>query len=493
MKVSFLKIFKEKASVYLLLAATAVFSLLRLPSLIEPNWYGDEGIYQVIGRAIMEGRPLYEGIWDNKPPLLYLTYALLNGDMFSLRLLSLIFGVLALIFLFLLAKQLFQSRTALYLTLGSFALLFGLPLLEGNIANAENFMLAPIILAGFLVTLKPTRYRLILAGLLLSIAFLTKIVALFDFVAFFLYLIVLRTSFNFSSLKELNLKRIKGGLFGISNEILFCLAFIFPIVLTLFYFFLNGTFSDYFQAAFSTNTGYVGYGNHFLFPNGLLFLKIALLAFALLLIIRFQRRIGKNGLFIFIWLSLAVFNALFSQRPYTHYLLVLLPSFSLLLGFLAERRDLIILNGVALVGLGIIAINGFNLYGKIFPYYQNYLNFVFYKTSVEDYQAFFDQATPRDYEIADFIRRNTKAEDQIFLWGDNGQIYTLSNKLPPGRYIVAYHITFYEKGLLETQQAVNRSQPKYIITTKEESPIQPLLESYELKTKIKDAKIYLRK
>ncbi|MBP6098670.1 MAG: hypothetical protein KA477_01670, partial [Candidatus Levybacteria bacterium] len=47
------------------------FVILRLPSLIEPIWYADEGIYEVIAHAMHNGRVLYSEVWDNKPPLLY--------------------------------------------------------------------------------------------------------------------------------------------------------------------------------------------------------------------------------------------------------------------------------------------------------------------------------------------------------------------------------------------------------------------------------------
>src|SRR5882724_1735269 len=107
-----------------LLCISLGFFLLRLPSLCEPNWYGDEGIYQVLGRAINHGTLLYSGIWDNKPPLLYLTYALFNGDQFSVRLASLIVGILALYSLFLLSQKLFAKLKISIITTSIFALLF---------------------------------------------------------------------------------------------------------------------------------------------------------------------------------------------------------------------------------------------------------------------------------------------------------------------------------------------------------------------------------
>jgi 4-amino-4-deoxy-L-arabinose transferase-like glycosyltransferase len=89
--------------------SSLVFFILRLPSLFEPNWYGDEGIYEVIGKAMSQGRILYLQIWDNKPPLLYVTYAIFHGDQFGARMLSLLFGLGAVITLFFLAKKLFKE------------------------------------------------------------------------------------------------------------------------------------------------------------------------------------------------------------------------------------------------------------------------------------------------------------------------------------------------------------------------------------------------
>ena len=85
-----LKRLEKSKSFWFLLGISFLFFLLRLPSLIEPNWYGDEGIYQIIGKAMGSGRILYSQIWDNKPPLLYITYALFNGEQFQVRIFSLI-------------------------------------------------------------------------------------------------------------------------------------------------------------------------------------------------------------------------------------------------------------------------------------------------------------------------------------------------------------------------------------------------------------------
>ncbi len=47
-------------------------ALFRLPTLTTPHFYGDEEIYFVMGRAWNTGVPLYEAMFDHKPPLIYI-------------------------------------------------------------------------------------------------------------------------------------------------------------------------------------------------------------------------------------------------------------------------------------------------------------------------------------------------------------------------------------------------------------------------------------
>jgi len=77
-----LKKLEESVGCWFLITISFLFFLLRFPSLFEPDWYGDEGIYQVLGLGINAGRLLYRDIFDNKPPLLYLVYSFVNSDLY---------------------------------------------------------------------------------------------------------------------------------------------------------------------------------------------------------------------------------------------------------------------------------------------------------------------------------------------------------------------------------------------------------------------------
>src|SRR5438270_10676870 len=57
-----------------LLVVLLVTLLWRLPSLFDPPWVNDEGTYFAVAQALTHGYSLYNGVWENKPPALYLLY-----------------------------------------------------------------------------------------------------------------------------------------------------------------------------------------------------------------------------------------------------------------------------------------------------------------------------------------------------------------------------------------------------------------------------------
>lgn len=469
------KVEKSK-SFWSLLSISFLFFLLRFPSLFEPDWYGDEGVYQTVALALRNGRLLYSQIWDNKPPLLYLIYAALNSDQFSLRLLSLIFGFLSIILFYKLASKLFKnSRTSVILTF-VFALLYGLPLFEGNIANAENFMSLPtLISANLILNLKETSQKkllkIFLAGLLLSVSFLIKTVAVFDLAAFLIFLMFFKDNKFFSLLKNRTYLA-----YEVKKIILFLSGFSIPIIITVFFFIFKGALSSFLSATLFSNVGYVGYGNKLLIgnisiPQGLLLLKLTILFCFIAFLFLQRKRISVFTSFILIWFSFSLFNALFSQRPYIHYLLVLLPSLVLLLGIIFENIKYRVLFFALFLFSLILISKTFGTYDKTISYYINFIDFIGGKKTVANYQKFFDKETPTNYEIAAFIKGSTSANDNIFIWGNNAQVYNLTLKLPPGRYTVAYHITGVKNGLSETQKSLFDKKPKIII-------IMPYMNSY---------------
>lgn len=470
-----LKRLEKNINCWFLILALTIFFLLRLPSIFEPYWYGDEGIYQVIGMALDKGKLLYRDIWDNKPPFLYLLYAIFGSDQQIIRFVSIIFGLLSVVIFFILSQRLLKNKKSVFVSTLFFTVIFGLPVIEGNIANAENFMILFILLSAYFVFAKK---KLFLSGIILALAFLFKIVAIFDFSAFLLFLFfVQHKSFN-NLLNE------------IKKIIPFILGFMSPILITFFYFLITGAFADFLKAILFSNVGYVGYGNKLLIPQGFLILKLILLFGFSLFLFKKRNLIPQNFLFIYLWFLFSLFNAFFSQRPYTHYLLVLLSSSSLLLGLIFSQRKFRLINIFLTVVSAIIIFTSFKFYTKNIAYYQNFLDFVLSRKTLYSYRAFFDWNTPTDYELAQFIKLKTKANDNIFIWGNNGQVYKLSNKMPPGRYIVAYHIINSEKSLKETYDSFVKADPKIVIVTSQNNPIPFKINKYKNIINIGKTEIY---
>jgi hypothetical protein len=480
--------------VFILLGICLIFFLLRIPSLYEPYWYGDEGIYFTVGKAIGAGRELYTQIWDNKPPILYWLYFFFN-DIFRIRFLSLVFGLASVVVFFLLSRVMFRKSKIAFFTTTLYAVYFGLPTLEGNIANAENFMLLPIITAALFLWLsvdKKSRHilqqssLLLFSGVLLGVSFLLKTVAVFDFAAFLFFVFALETEKNISA---------KAITSFISTYAPFLLGFVLPIMSLSIYFFLNGSLPEFLDTLFLRNATYVGENNDFLIPQGFLLMKVGLLLLSLLLIFRNRKTLSLQTMFVSLWLVFSLFNAFFSQRPYVHYQLVLLPSLALAAGLILSYSSLTkkIIAFAPLVGILLLLYQSFPHWhvNDAPQYYQNFISYVSGKKSAVAYRNFFDRNTPRDYAVAEYLKRNAKKNEPIFLWGDSAQIYYLSDTLPVGRYAVSYHIITPET-IAETEAVFVTNPPRFLVVMPTSQPLPFTIHNYTYKLTIKDTAIYER-
>ncbi|MBI5044993.1 MAG: glycosyltransferase family 39 protein [Candidatus Levybacteria bacterium] len=475
---------------WILTGILSLFFLMRLPSLFEPYWYGDEGIYEAIAFALNKGRILYLQIWDNKPPLLYYTYAIFNGDQFLVRLLSTLYGLLSVLFLYFLSRKIFPHKNTALISTAFFSLLFGLPILEGNIANAENFMLPFSILSGFLVYKNKSvdSKKLILPGLVLGISFLYKIVGIFDFAAFFLFILFMIFPENIS------IKKMWTSIAKYSKPLItFIASFLIPFAISVLFFLHNNALSDYLSAIFLSTVGYVGHNNVFIVPQGLLISKLFLLGIVVIVIFLNRQKIQRPLLFILLWLVFSIFNSFFSQRPYTHYLLVLLPSISLLVGaiFYADKAKKAQFIALFLL-IGVITLMYFRHWSikKTLDYYGNFITFVTEKKSVNEYEAFFDKNTVRDRSIISYLTSKNILENDLFIWGNSAQIYYLTKTLPPTKFTVAYHVENNKEYQDQLQKAIDEKKPRFIINIGDvPSPLKTMY-NYNHVLKIGNADIY---
>src|SRR3972149_4437496 len=328
-----------------LILILALVFILRIPAWYEPDGYGDEGIYLTLGEGLRRGLVWYRDLHDNKPPLLYLLAAI-SGNVFYFRiLLTLAFGAAVAVFFKLMKLLLPKSEKSWYLS--TLSLIILTTVFEGNIANAEIFMVLPTLMGMWLIL---SGKKLVKAGFYFSLAALLKVPAGFDWLAAFLFK---------PSLKLL-------------------LGFSVPILLTLVYYAVVGGFTPYLRSALLQNVGYLSsWGGS---NQGLMWRGVGLAAGLTILWFLTKRwRLESKFKLITFWFLLALFGSLLSARPYPHYLIQPAVPAAILLGYFMAKKQLklrAIIASLFLVSAAAYIQIGFWHY-PILKYYQNFLSYAF--------------------------------------------------------------------------------------------------------------------
>ena len=471
---------------YWLLILLFLTFLLRLPLLFEPFTYGDEGIYLTLGQGIRKGLTLYRDIHDNKPPMLYLMAA--ASQNFTLyRFGYFCWSFITLLVFYQLAKLLLgkTNKRGIFLSTAFFAILTSLPMFEGNIGNAENFMILPVMAGFYLIIehLEPFKQkgRIIffwwfLSGILFSLAGLFKIPAIFDFAAAFCLALIF--------IERKNARRL---IMFLATSFI---GFLLPLAISFVYFYLKGSFWQYFVAAFAQNLPYLSSwsGAATTKTTGL---PLALLTRAgsvfiiFILIFFFRKKLSLTFKTLVLWFSFSIFAALLSARPYPHYFIQALPPFCLALGLIFQKKVKFRLEKWLPVIFFITIVISFVSFR--FWYYPNwvyYKNFYQYALKIKDkdeYYRYFSSQTQAIYQTADFIKNRTTSQEKIFIWGTQPSIYALANRLPVGRYTVSYHIIDFN-AYEETIRALLKNPPQWLIVTQDEKKPFPELDNF-IKTK----------
>ncbi len=426
-----------------------LFLFLRLPSLFEPYWYGDEGIYLTLGQGIRHGLLLFQQIHDNKPPTLYYLAALAH-TVFGFRLLLMLVMIPTIYFFNRLAKKFLNPKFAKFSTI-LFLIITSIPFIEGTIANAEVFMLLPTILAIYLFSQKSLGSNvplkiLIYTGLLLGFAFTIKVPVAIEFAFLCLWLLI----FSKDKVKKI---------------LVFGISFISPILLYLIYFALKGALEPFLFAALLQNFGYLsswsaGTQHASVTSGGLVWRGLFMVLLWIISFFLYQKKkISKELLFISAWFFATIFGALLSGRPYPHYLIQVLPPLCLLVFYLVKAKFWVIFS----VLIFIFSLFQYKFY--FYPVFSYYLNFYTHAIGLKktvDYQRFFGQEMPDTYRLADKVKSLTSSSDQIFVWGDQSYVYPLSDRLPSTKYVVSYHVADFN-GYNLTMSQLETVTPKVIV------------------------------
>ena len=448
--------------------------ILRFPSLFEPFWYGDEGIFAAVARNLNQGGVLYQTAWDNKPPMIYLTYQIIfkyfGVSMFWLRLTTVIFVLTTAVAIYEIAKQLLGKNRALLATF-IFGIITSLRLIEGNLALTEIFMILPITLAMLFVIKRNFDYfSLFGAGILFAVASLYKQVGALEAAALGIFLF-----FASKNLTEF-----------IKKAIALSIGFVIPYAVTIAYFAPKNLVADYIFAAYTYYRIYLGESPKYaLLINILKFLPIIIV-----IAYGFWKKIkGKVEVFhlILLWTAFSFLGSYFSGRTYGHYLVQAVPALSVILASttfkpqISRVRIIFALTFfLPLIFLTKLLFTDFLSGGPInqIKYFQNFADYSAGKKGVDEYNNYFDRNVNTIMSLADFLKINQGYGESVYIWGDYPWLYAIADLKNPSRYVTSFHVFGVPEGPSEVAENLEKNPPKYIIKPESSIGYFPDLEKF---------------
>lgn len=490
--------------------------LMRFPSLFEPFWYGDEGIFAAVARNLNFGGVMYADAWDNKPPMIYLTYAtifkFLGVSMFSLHLVTIIVVLATACIIYEIAQTILGVRRAL-VAAAVFGLLTSLRIVEGNLALTEIYMILPISAAMLIVIKRKFDMpSLFVAGVLFAIASLYKQVGALEAGAVGIFL------FLSSQKPEIFMRK----------SLILALGFLIPFVITIAYFAPRNLVGEYIFAAYTYYRIYLGESPKYaLLINVLKFMPIvSAIIYGLFKsgwrikmhprgVLRVTSRLhpggekrGKIDLFhlLLLWAAFSFLGSYFSGRTYGHYLVQAIPAFSLLLASISFknrfRKEQIIFAltfFLPIIFLTKLLFTDFLSGGPInqISYWNNFLDYSSGRKGVDDYNDYFDRNVNSIMALSDFFAANNQRGTTAYIWGDYPWLYALADLRNPVRYVTSFHVFGVPNGRREVIGKLMQMEPKFIIKPPSSIGYFAELESilsarYTLLIKVENTDIFVR-
>lgn len=456
-----MKKINKKLAFYVILGVICSLSfILRIPSFTFPLDY-DVGGHLFYGMEVAT-RGFYLTLQEIRPVGILVIFALIYKVFGSSSVWVNIVGASSWVFstylLYNITKILFGSRkTALFASL-IFTFFASSRALQGEMANMESFFI-PFSLFGiyffFLAKKKVKKVYFVLSGLSFGVAFLTKHLAVFDFLAVFLFNLFLFFSpkIKFSVLKK------KSRLF-IEENLALISGLLISILLVSLYFFFIGQLEDFFYYQFIKIHSNVNV-HHFL-GNALVNLKnnflpifsktyfFWLLSFLGVVSTFFFKHQFKRS-FLFFWI-LTVFGGIaYLWWFFPHHFLQLTPPLSIFAAFFLT--DFLSPGEKKLSGSRLAMRNGLVISILFFGF------IIFFKTDAVYFSSFFQKvkgeiskkehltavgfdAGPDGwlslYETADYLKKEMKPWETVFIWSSLPTIYALAEKQPISWFIYKY-------------------------------------------------------
>jgi len=451
----------------LIVTAVVAFLVIRVPFLSLPL-ERDEGEYAYIAQRMLAGDVPYRDAFDQKPPGVFLAYALafasLGESIEGIRLFLWLWTAAAAAALFHLVRALSGGLAAGFALL-VFAIASADPQVQGHAANTENWMLLPLILSAAACVRgwqRGDRWSWLACGGFAALACWFKQVAVTD-------ACLLAAGIWGDAIVG---RPAPGAREACSRGALFALGAALVSAPVLLYFAANGALAPFFDAVFIHNVGYSRASSG---AEGLANLGRALarqlpsfswvwaLALAGWLVPGFAGRPVRHALAAWWLVSWAGAWVGLYFRP--HYFLQAVPALAALAGIgaagLAERlaarrpaaRGVVVGALAALVALVPLAAHrSFLLAGS---------------PTVISRQIYGMNPFPESLLIAEHIQQNSRPEDRVFIVGSEPQILFYARRRSATRYMYFYPLTGDFPDARARQQAVieevRAARPLYVV------------------------------
>jgi len=452
----------------LVLAAICALPVVFYAPFFNEPFMRDEGFYATVAQIIKHGGIPYRDAFDNKPPMIfawyYASFAIFGEHVWAPRVLvSLLLSATTLLVYF--QARFIYSQGGAAFAAAAFAVSIGFAMFETN-ANVEYFMLLPTVAGLLCFTLGVRRDSVpwyFAAGALSGVSIMTKETSLFAFLVYFPYLGY--QAYRDQGREFLRQRRLwlKASSLGAG-----CLA---VCALILAPFALTGTGGDFFDAVVVYTWTYVGGGMDPLTKLRVMFTAPIMLAYATgpWFIVGVcgawalcRQKTDPEKVFLVAWVAACGLGIYAAGRFYLHYYVIIFPGIALLVpagaSYLRDhwqsRRVRLPIWSV----LTLLALPGLFINGGIYAH----------SSVAARHEHKYSGGIRSQWEIespalADWIVAHTSANDQIYNFGFQSELYFYANKTSPTRFYIDHAFGLDEKYEQDAIRELSANPPVYVI------------------------------
>lgn len=416
--------YKEKYYYAYLLCLTFITSLsLNSNPFSNTELNHDSGMFQYFGYAMNKGLVIYRDIFDHKGPIIFIInyLSVLLGD-FGLYIIEFIFIYIFFLYGYKLAN-IYLKNINIKILIVTITSLFIYYLYDGG-NTVEGYAVSFIMISLYIFTKYYFYYYvkildIVILGLCFAIVSLIRInmVSLWGvfIIAIMIELLI------YKKYKEL------------VNYIFYFSIGLFAIYIPItIYLYLNDSLYQFFYQSILFNIFYLGDGEGLI--NVVKFFTSRVPILIMIIILGFFVGVTKTTKYIFIvYISiiLTIISILLSNRPYQHYVIVILPFIVLALTFIFKKINIyinlfkyfiaftIMLSPVLIENTSIVISKNFQPSNRIIKYFRE--AYVFSEDN-------FNYKNNINY-ISKYVEENTKEDEYIYTHRMSGNIYLSTNRL----------------------------------------------------------------